>query len=134
MGSFSIQLPTGSNLTHVICLPKSGGWVGMVGFGLSSAANATIKSATLYYDEGGVPLWGRRVGGTSAGNWQNWTLPQYSRYFWRLLAGESVLKLNYDATSTLSVNIETNRSLIPAAHPKVAGNYGTPTTGVIFQL
>lgn len=134
MAGYTIQLAPGTNLTELITLPISGGWLGIVAFSLSTGVNATIKSANLYFDEGTGTKWGRRVGGTQAGNWQNWTLTAHTRpYFW-LLKGEGALKINYDATSPISVCIETSRGQLPFAHPRATGiPYGNPANGTIFS-
>ena len=123
MASTTIQLPAGTDVSHMINFPMAAGWLGGVVVTLCSSVNATVHEMLFIADYGpSVQKRIRRVGGTSANNWFEWTLGKYSRPPWFLYNHESMMWINYTSTANISVCIETNRNVQPRPYPDYPGD------------
>jgi len=123
MSAFTIQLPAGTNVKHMINLPMSGGWLGSVYVSLATTtANATVHELLFIWDNGPeTPKRYRRAGGTSAQNWQNWTLTPDARPPWLLYNLESMMTIRYTSSNNISACIETNRNVAARPYPSAPG-------------
>lgn len=134
MSSYTIQLPAGTNVTHLVNLPHCGSWLGAVSFSISSVTDATIHSLLIEYDTAVTLRWYRRVGGTQAGNWQNWTLSAQRRIWFPMFNNEMMTIINYTSTNPISLCVETNRNVRPKAHTGTVGiPYGNATYGTQYK-
>lgn len=134
MTAYTIQLPAGTDVTHLVNLPLCGSWLGLVSISLITSVNATVHEALLIWDTGLAQRWYRRFGGTQAGNWEEWTLAAQRRPSWWLLQNESLFQINYTASAPISLCVETNRSVTPNAHPQTSGLVlGNQVNGTLYQ-
>lgn len=124
MSSFTIQLPAGTNIKKAVNLPVTGGWVGACTVSLAvTGADATIHEWYMIWPDAhtvGTHFY-RRVGGTIAQNWKEWTLKADSRQYRGLYAHEQLTTISYTSTNDISLCVETTRSATPTAHPDKAG-------------
>lgn len=120
MSGYTLQLPAGTNQIEMINFPTSGSWLGAAVFSIATRTNCTIHYLVAIA-EFGATKWYRRVGPDPQ---VDWTLNARTRPYWFAYKNESMLEIKYTSTTGISLNIETNKSDFPPAHPQVAADQG----------
>lgn len=129
-----MQLPAGTEVTHLINLPLCGSWPGSVSYSIACYTNATIFYNLIAVSQTGPTNWYRRVGGTQAGSWQDWTLTAKKRIWFPMFNGENMAIIKYTSTDPISLCVETSRSGGALNHPYAVGiPYATPSYGTVYQ-
>lgn len=110
--TFTIQLPSGTNVTKIINIPTAGSWLGSVVVSWCTHTTSMTVHKAMFISElvpGNAAVKGyRHVNYDGIGpTFDEWVLPAETRIWKVMFASESMFKINYTCSNDVSVTIET---------------------------
>lgn len=117
-GTFTVQLPPGTNQTRLVNVPHAGSWLGGVVCSIAThSTDAQIHEFIfISSDVPGNPNVKsyRHVGNVAQGaatrGYDEWVLDADSRIWFVLFKGENMAKIRYTSTQEISLNVETTKT------------------------
>lgn len=118
-GTFTVQLPAGTDVTRLVNVPTAGSWLGGVIVSIATHSTDAQIHEMIFINDQYVPGNGdvkgyRHVGDVRQGannrGYDDWILYGDTMIWFPLYETETMVKLHYTSAQEISLNVETTRT------------------------